>query len=403
MTSKRRDFLKTSIAGVAGAAVLPACSGGSNKLSSSAPATEVVKEAPPAPAEPVAKLITRKLGNTGIELPIISVGAMSATDPALLRAALDGGVKHLDTAHVYQGGRNEEMVGEVMKGRPRDSVVISTKVPAQSSAKEFVTMFETSLERLGLDYVDILYLHSAKSRDSTLDQQMMNEMVKFKEQGKVRHLGVSTHRNEPEVLRAAIESKVYEVVLTAYNFRQAHRDEVKKAIAEAAAAGLGIVAMKTQAGVFFDKERTKPINMKAALKWALQNPNVHTAIPGITTFEQLELDLAVLNDTTLTPAEETDLAKGEETAGLYCSQCGECASQCDQGVDVPTLMRGYMYTYGYANPAEARAAIDALGLAKLPCTDCTSCTVSFCPNGLDVAQRIADVSRIATVPREFLV
>jgi len=58
--------------------------------------------------------------------------------------------------------------------------------------------------------------------------------------------------------------------------------------------GLGIVAMKTQAGVYWDKEKTTPINMKAALKWALRDPNVHTAIPGFTTLDQLQTDLDVL-------------------------------------------------------------------------------------------------------------
>ena len=81
-------------------------------------------------------------------------------------------------------------------------------------------------------------------------------------------------------------------------------------MAYAAKAGVGIIAMKTQAGVFWDRERQHQINMKAALKWALANENVHTAIPGFTTFDQMNLDLSVMEDLQLTPAEKKDLTLG---------------------------------------------------------------------------------------------
>ena len=95
------------------------------------------------------------------------------------------------------------------------------------------------------------------------------------------------------MLDAAVECGIYDVVLTAYNFRQKNKEEMGEAMARAAKTGIGIVAMKTQAGAYWDKERQEPINMKAALKWALQNENVHTSIPGFTAFDQLELDLTV--------------------------------------------------------------------------------------------------------------
>ena len=71
-------------------------------------------------------IITRKLGKTGITLPVVSMGVMNADNDNLVRAALDAGLNHLDTAHGYQRGRNEEMIGRVIKGRSRDSFIIST-------------------------------------------------------------------------------------------------------------------------------------------------------------------------------------------------------------------------------------------------------------------------------------
>jgi predicted aldo/keto reductase-like oxidoreductase len=76
----------------------------------------------------------------------------------------------------------------------------------------------------------------------------LNALIKAKKAGKIRFIGITTHRNEPEIINAAVDSKVYDVVLPAYNFRQKHGEEVKKAIARAAEAGLGVIAMEDHRG-----------------------------------------------------------------------------------------------------------------------------------------------------------
>ena len=63
-----------------------------------------------------------------MKLPVINMGVMLTDNPNLIRAALDSGVLLLDTAHAYMAGRNEEVIGEVIKGRPRDSYFIASKV-----------------------------------------------------------------------------------------------------------------------------------------------------------------------------------------------------------------------------------------------------------------------------------
>jgi len=402
----RRGFIKSSIIGAAGASMLPplTLSGEENK-----------KEPGNAPQKQ--NIITRTLGKTGIKLPIVSMGVMNADNPNLVKEALAAGIVHLDTAHGYQQGRNEEMIGKVVKGIPRDSFVIATKVPPEvqdrkiglptpdiTKPEPFIEKFEISLKRLGLEYVDILYLHSVKNRQMAQFEPLLNALVKLKKQGKTKFVGLSTHQNEPEVLRAAADAKVYDVVLTAYNFRQTYLDDMHQALDYAVKAGLGIVAMKTQAGVYWDKERQHPINMKAALKWALQNENIHTSIPGFTTFDQMYLDLSVMENLTLTTEEKNDLKWGEthNLAGLYCRQCGKCLEQCDKNIDIPTLMRCYMYAYGYQRPSLAADTLESLQLSHLPCTNCNSCRVQ-CAMGFSVREKILDIARLRGVPREFLV
>lgn len=393
----RRDFLRKSVLGATGAVLVKA----------------TADAAPKGKAPEDRKIITRTLGRTGLQLPVISMGVMRADNPGLVKGALDNGMVLLDTAHVYQGGKNEVMVGNVIKDYPRESYVIATKVvppgvekrnkglpTKDTKPEEFREMFETSLKRLQLDYVDILYMHAVYRPELVQYKPLMDEMVRLKKEGKVRFLGVSTHRNEPEVIRAAIEAEIYDVVLTAYNFRQEHIEEMHKAFEEAAAAGVGIVAMKTMAGGYFDRERQHPINTKAALKWALQNPHVCTAIPGFTTFEQLQEDVEVLSDITLTEDEQKDLQPGP-LAGLYCDGCTACEEMCRHALPLPDLMRAYMYTYGYRETRKAQDLVAQLGVDTSACSECNTCTVQ-CIKGFDVAERVADVTRITAVPGEFL-
>jgi predicted aldo/keto reductase-like oxidoreductase len=187
------------------------------------------------------------------------------------------------------------------------------------------------------------------------------------------------------VIRAAVQSKAWDVVVTAYNFRQSHRDEVARAIAEADAAGLGVIAMKTQAAVYWDRSRLRKINMKAALKWVLQNEQVHTTIPAFSNYDELREDLEVLEAPALTPAERADLGLGEAAGlpGVFCQQCGRCLPQCPAGMNVPALMRASMYAFGYQQPERARQVLHAWTRNDVTCVSCRRCNVR-CALGLDV-------------------
>jgi aryl-alcohol dehydrogenase-like predicted oxidoreductase len=285
-----------------------------------------------------------------------------------------------DTAHGYQNGRNEEMLGSFFATVPRESFIVATKVgPAgvdrqaglptkDTTAEDFLSKFETSLTRLRLSYVDILYMHGIDSVQVLRHKEIVDAMLDLKKKGKVRFIGVSTHKNEPVIMKAMAEDGIWDVVLTSYNFAQTYRDEMNDALQTAAAAGIGIVAMKTMAGGFHDKERTKPVNTQAALKWALTNPNIHTTIPGITAFEHLTSDLEVMTDITLSQAEKDELLAAETSQGLYCNACSNCVSGCSNGLPIPEIMRAYMYAYGYGSLPMASELLSQTDVESDPCT-----------------------------------
>jgi predicted aldo/keto reductase-like oxidoreductase len=396
---KRRMFLKQGLTGLAAVGAVP---GALKAAALGAGATG------PAAAKP----IVRTLGRTGLQVPVVSMGVMNADNPAVIQAALETGIVLLDTAAGYQRGRNEQMIGQVVAGRPRESFMIATKVPGpnrekslqglegEALEKAFLAKFDECLKRLGLAHVEVLYLHNTSAAEHVQNPVLIGALQKAKKAGKARFVGITTHSNEPAVIRATVETKAYDVILTAYNFRQDYRDDLRKAVAEAAAAGLGVVAMKTQAGAYWDKEKQQPINMRAALKWVLNDPNVATAIPGFTTFDQLKEDWSVVTDITLTSQELKDLRLGEQVAGLYCQQCRRCVPGCPKGLPIPDLMRSYMYAYGYRNLQAAHELVGSLDLAENPCGSCASCT-AVCAKGFDIADRVRDISRLRAVPGDF--
>ncbi len=393
----RRDFLKSSAAGLGGFVYLSA-----NGKSSPEKGQEK-KEG---------KITYRTLGKTGLKLPAITMGVMNTSNPALVRAALSNGMYFLDTAQTYQRGTNESMLGEVLRDRPRDSFAIATKArlpnnqatglyTEEATEEAYAKKIDTSLKRLGLDYVDIYHHHNVWVRESAVYEPIVNALVKAKKAGKIRFIGIATHRNEPEVINAAVDSKVYDVVLVAYNFRQKHAEEVRKAMARAAEAGLGVIAMKTIGGNVRGSYHNPQIDAPAALKWALQDPNVHTIIAGFTTFDQLETDLEVLRDVSLSKTEKKSLRLAALQSGLYCQGCGKCLGQCVKQLPIPDLMRAYMYLYGYRNLVEAQDLLFSMTLPAGLCTDCGACPVK-CLNQWNVSERIQNIVRLREVPSEFI-
>jgi predicted aldo/keto reductase-like oxidoreductase len=396
----RRGFLKSSVIGATGLVVgQKAFARTSNRSSANSE------------AEPI--IIYRTLGKTGIRLPIVSMGVMRADNPNLVRAALDKGIKLLDTAHTYQNGRNEEMLGKVLKDYPRDSYTIATKIHPigqdrstglynadEFTQESYMEMFNLSMERLGLEYVDILYHHGVSSLEGMFFKPLVDIMNRIKQSGRARFIGVSTHSNEAAVLEAAAECGFIDVVLTAYNFAL-NIEEMNAAIDKAADAGLGIIAMKTMAGRYLDPDGQRPINTQAALKWALQNPNVHTSIPGFTAFDQMEESFAIMENPELNEEEKRYIEENKNMASLFCISCQNCLGQCRKNLPIPDLMRAYMYTYGYSNLEKAYCLLADLDLSNNPCSGCNNCAVA-CTKKFDVTARIKDVSRLVDVPEEFI-
>jgi predicted aldo/keto reductase-like oxidoreductase len=400
MDNNRRNFLKKSILGISGAALIPTAL-------HAGPAHGMTRHM--APGLPV-----RVLGKTGIKTPLISMGTSGATNPGFVRAAYDSGIRLFFSATYYGEGNNEKLVGEGLKGLPRDSFVIGTAAPPDGmdnrtgtfnkafDSEAYIKKAEESLKRFGLDYVDIFLFPYAGKKEVTLHEGVLKAMEQLKKQGKTRFVGIASHNDVEEALRAAADSGVYDVAMPAYNFKNQDPQSMHDALAYATKAGIGIVAMKTTAGAF--RNKTGPaLNTDAALKWVLRNENVASIVSGMSSVEEMQKNLAMLKNLNISEQEmkDLDLASLPSETGLFCHQCRECLPQCPHNLDIPTIMRSYMYAYGYKDMEHAWYTLGDSKLTDNPCHLCDDCSIA-CKAGFNVREKIVDIARLRDVPRDFI-
>ena len=378
--SSRRDFISagifTSVAGLAST-------------------TRVWGQAEhPAPA---GGLSYRVLGKTGLKVTSVGFGCMITSDASVIERAADVGINYFDTSRGYQHGNNERVVGAALKGK-RQNIYLSSKTDGatkQSALQEL----DTSLGELGTDHLDVWYLHE-KNSPSELPDELFEAQQIARQQGKIRFTGVSTH-NAKDVVPFLVEKGATDVVLATYNFTM--EKAVADAMAQANAAGLGVVAMKVMAGGFRRIKRDDPNGAKlkregamlAALKWVLKDPHVHATIPGMTDRDQLEANLKAMTEP-YSPREEQLLARQLDfISPLYCRMCGECDGHCAKGLPVADVLRYVMYADGYGQFELGRDHFKQLPaqLASVRCSDCPTCTVK-CRFGVKVPQRLGRAQEI---------
>jgi predicted aldo/keto reductase-like oxidoreductase len=402
----RRGFLSSSFAGLVSAGFL-----GLAGKRTFAQETAVGKKDTTA-ADAPKKILHRILGRTGIEMPIVGMGVMNSDNPAVVRASYELGIRHFDTAAYYMGGKNEEMVGGVIKELGvRDNTVIGTKIfhpgfrqetkPADVRSR-IPALCEESLKRLQMDYVDILYIHNVGEPGVASNEDIMAAMVRLKEQGKAKHIGVTTHGRMHEIIDEVVGVSVWDVVLTVVNFTLGDYTELFDSIEKAVASGVGIIAMKTQAGsqrrsrIDFGDYYSTPTVATAALKWVLKNKNITAAVPGYTTFEHMKQDFSVAYGLEYTPDELKLLGDTKIKVGMgFCRQCEVCRSTCPQGADIASLMRTHMYAARYTNFYEARATLEGIrkGAGLGACSACSACSAR-CAHSVDIARNIAELKQI---------
>jgi predicted aldo/keto reductase-like oxidoreductase len=419
----RRGFLKTAGVAAVGGGMVPD-SGTSSGLE-------------PAHRQELKIQSYRTLGRTGFEVSDIGFGAGFLTNPNVFAVGLDMGINYIDTGEHYMNGQSERAIGEVLKGRDRSSVFLTTKLNVSfgggSSKEDLKRRFRACLSRLQTDYADCLMIHMTPRVEEVKHEGFHAAFQELKAEGRVRFLGLSNHGTEhsvygqtestmEDVVGAAAEDGRFDVALFVYNFLQ--KEQGERIIEVCRARDMGVTLMKTnpvgvvtratelsaearangqmsgarerllrgyetwaQAAEEFKElhgVRSAGEVRDAAIKFCLANTGVHTACPTINTFDELEAFVA-LSGQTLSSVEGPVLASYEKLLGpYYCRHaCGICEPSCPHQVPVNTISR-----YGHYFDVQNREKQAIQKYAKLAgqraeaCAECEGQCEAACPFGV---------------------
>jgi aryl-alcohol dehydrogenase-like predicted oxidoreductase len=231
---------------------------------------------------------TRKLGNTGVDIPAIGLGCMGmssvygaaddATSIAVIHRALELGINFLDTADIYGTGGNEELVGRAIKGK-RDQVVLATKFghvikgrwadgrgyDIDGSPAYVKRAAEASLRRLGVETIDLYYQHRVDPR--TPIEETVGAMAELVNEGKVRYLGLS--EAAPETIQRAHAVHPITALQTEYSLWT--RDPEHELLGLTQALGITFVAYSPLGRGFLTGELKSPDDL-APNDWRRLNP-----------------------------------------------------------------------------------------------------------------------------------
>ncbi len=269
-------------------------------------------------------LATSILGNTGIEITKLGIGAPRIQEASVLRYALDNGVTFIDTGRSYANGKNEIMVGEVIKGKRKEFVIQSKakfrldkntdKLGSEATDKKikqkFAQSVEESLKALQTDYIDIMLFHGVDDPKLFLQDSVKEAFTKAKKEGKILACGFSVHVDLINIMKLHNKDPFYDTIMLSFNpygrYKNQNRDyawdqetlitEVKKADDN----GTGIIAMKTCLGGQWPSpdssnnadDTVKP-SYPGAVKWVLEQPYIHGSAVAMANFQQLDEHLAV--------------------------------------------------------------------------------------------------------------
>lgn len=246
----------------------------------------------------------RRFGRTDLQMPVFSCGGMRYQHSwkdvppdqipqknqenleATIRRALEAGINHIETARGY--GSSEMQLGQILPTLPREQIIVQTKVSPSANPNEFRRALEESLTKLRLDTVDLLGIHginTAELLEDTLRPGGCLEVARaFQQQGRVQHIGFSTHAPLPVIIKA-IESGQFDYVnLHWYYIWQDNWPAIEAATRQDM--GVFIISPSDKGGHLYNPSQ-KLVNLCAPLSplvfndlFCLSHPQVHTLSIG---------------------------------------------------------------------------------------------------------------------------
>lgn len=362
-------------------------------------------------------LSTPKLGFGCMRLPLLDENDPTSIDiehfKSMVDAFIEGGGTYFDTAFVYHDGTSETALREALVKRyPRDAYTVATKCLAWAApdAATAQSNLQTSLDRLGLDYVDFYLLHNVGGpRTAKFDEYGMWEFAReMKAQGKIRHVGFSIHDGAEALDEILTEHPDMDFIQLQVNYLDwedpvvqsrrcmevAQKHNVPVVIMEPARGGR-LIDLPARVSDVFKKAAPDKSIASWAYRFCYNLPNVITVLSGMSTIEQMRENIRDYRSygTALFSAEEQE-AFDEAVRALHavdsipCTNCRYCVKDCPQGVAIPNIL-GLLNLEAYTENREFAKGQYAWQ-AKAPASECIACGAceDMCPQKIDIVDQL---------------
>ena len=315
-----------------------------------------------------------ELGSTGLVVSELCVGTLpmgplqsdvplEAGADVLLKA-MESGVNFFDTAQLYKSYpylRKALKQYGASEGTRRDVIIAS-----KSRAEDYKGMDDAiteAMKELGRDYVDIFLLHAARADETVFETRTgaIEALIKAKEAGRIRFIGISTHNTGLAAKSAGVPE--IDIVFPLVNklglgILGGGLKEMLKSIEQVRQSGKGLYAMKALSGGHLVSDMLDAIGYVRAI------PGMQAVSVGVTTIEELDLQLRIFNDEKIDPSSLAGLKakKKLKIVSLLCSSCGTCVRNCPNSAltmidNVPAADPSKCVLCGYCTPACPQFAI----------------------------------------------
>lgn len=361
-----------------------------------------------------------KLGFGCMRLPLTDADDPKSIDidhfSKMVDAFMEAGGTYFDTAYVYHNGESEVAVRKALVERyPRESFTIATKCLAwaQPDAESAKACLDTSLERLGTDYVDFYLLHNVGGpRTAKFDNYGLWEWAAQKKaEGVIKHLGFSMHDNAECLDKLLTQHPDMDFVQLQVNYLDWEDPvtESRKCMEVAQKHGVPVTIMEPARGGRLaelpdrGKDVLKAVNPnKSVVSWAYRFcynlPNVITVLSGMSTLEQVQENVREWKENQpFSPEEEKALQQAIEalkSVGLIpCTNCKYCVKDCPAGVKIPEIM-GLLNLEKMTENREFVKGLYSWQAADGKASTCIQCGAceDMCPQSIDIIENLEDAA-----------
>ena len=327
------------------------------------------------------------------------------------------GFNYFDTAHGYVGGRSETVLRDCLTSRyPRESYVLTDKLTDSFFKKEedIIPLFNTQLERCGVDYFDFYLMHALTARYyKKFEAANAFEIAKqFKAQGKIKHIGISFHDKEDVLEKILNEHPEIEVVQIQFNYADYDDPRIrsgavyemcrrfdKPVIVMEPVKGGGLVNLPDDAKVILDSLGGGSY-ASYAIRYAASFEGVMTVLSGMSNMEQVEDNIGYMkNFVQLSKKEFAAIEKVKEIFKnqdlIPCTACEYCVDGCPMNISIPDLFASMNDKNQYKDwNSEFYYEVNTHNRGKAKdCVQCGKCEIA-CPQHLEIRKLLKDVSKV---------